>query len=73
MFVCLVQGFFKIPAGSSVSSLDDGHRGENKKHQNLFELQAEGNKGKSVLLLSADSPEEKAAWVEAFQRCIESS
>lgn len=67
-----VQGLFKIPAGSSVSALGDGHRGEKKKHQNYFEISAEGNKDKTSLLLSADSPEDKVAWVEAIQRCIDS-
>mmetsp|Transcript_14996 Transcript_14996/g.24825 ORF Transcript_14996/g.24825 Transcript_14996/m.24825 type:complete len:1019 (-) Transcript_14996:236-3292(-) len=65
------KGFFKIPGGSSVKSLEDDHRGEKKKHQNYFELQAEGNNGKTTLLLSADSAEEKAAWVDAIQSCID--
>ena len=69
----MLQGFFKILKSSTISSLADSYRGEKKKHQNYFELNAVGNKDKSLLLLSADSVEKKAEWVEAIQQCIDVS
>ena len=65
----MLQGFFKILKSSTISSLADSYRGEKKKHQNYFELNAD----KSLLLLSADSVEKKAEWVEAIQQCIDVS
>lgn len=63
------KGFFKIVIDSTISSLDDGYGGGNRK--NLFVLQAEGNKNKAVLLLSAESEEKKMEWLEAIQQGID--
>lgn len=63
------KGYFKVLVDSSVSSLDDGYGGGKRK--NLFVLQAEGNKNKAVLLLSADSDETKTEWIEAIQKGID--
>ena len=63
------KGFFKILIDSSVSSLDDGYGGGNRK--NLFVLQAVGNKNKDILLLSAESEEVKNEWIQAIQQGID--
>lgn len=63
------KGFFKIKIDSTVSSLDDDYGGGNRKR--VFVLQAEGNKNKAVLLLSAESEEQKTEWLEAIQKGID--
>ena len=63
------KGFFKIQIDSTVSSLDDGYGGGNRKC--LFVLQAEGNKNKAVLLLSAESEDVKTEWIGAIQRAVD--
>ena len=63
------KGYFKILVDSTISSLDDGYGGGNRKC--LFVLQAEGNKNKGVLLLSAECDEKKMEWIEAIQSGID--
>mmetsp|Transcript_17895 Transcript_17895/g.29926 ORF Transcript_17895/g.29926 Transcript_17895/m.29926 type:complete len:121 (+) Transcript_17895:62-424(+) len=63
------KGYFRIIIDSSVSGLDDGYGGGNRKC--MFVLQAEGNKNKAVLLLSASSEEEKQGWIDAIQQGID--
>jgi hypothetical protein len=63
------KGFFRIIIDSTVSSLDDGYGGGKRKC--LFVLQAEGNKNKAVLLLSASSEDEKQEWIDAIQQGID--
>ena len=61
------KGEFRIQLDSAVTNLEDGY---STGKSNLFVLQAEGH-GKTFLMLSALSEEDKNSWILAIETAID--
>jgi hypothetical protein len=61
------KGEFRVALDSAVTNLDDGY---SSGKSNLFVLQAEGH-GKTFLMMSALSEEDKNAWILAIETAID--
>ena len=59
------KGAYKLATDSSVNSMPN--RG---KYTNCFTLQAEGENGSDTLILSAETPMDRSAWIDAMENCV---